>query len=770
MFRIRDQGHENVWYAGTGEKYGVNSQTSFEALYSGDGMLKSTDGGLTWAPLTSTQSNTPTTYLQSGDMDFVWRMVIDPTDMVNDVVLAAVYNGVVRSDDGGATWTEVLGFNTGGFSNPACENLDLVVTPSGVFYCTMSSDGPDKGVYRSDDGINWTEIAIGTGVWPSSWGRMTMAVNPLDDNIIWMFGSCNSGHANGHGVFRYEYLSGDGSGAGGYWEDRSEFLPDQSCSTPGITTNLAKLSTQSSFDVHIGIHPVDTSVIYIAGTSIWRNKDAFTHDSTNTWMGGYRCESLPIDSVAFDYQYPNHHPDQHYITWLPSDPSKLVNANDGGVYVTVDALADSVEWEPKNNGYISTQHYAISIVPGISNSDIVFGGMQDNGTWWTKDPDVDTLWKRIGLGDGMYGAVSNALDFYITCKQRGRMYLKTIDVDGNVLSQERIDPEGGPSTYNWANAFKLDPTDDNVLWWNGRNYIWRLDSIRDIPITYDMQNKEQNFWTQIDSSKIWPGAGYISDVEVCETAPGKVWYGCANDYVYRIDNAYDANPDSIHQTDISSPDWPSGAYVSCVAVNPFNENQIIVTFANYNVPSIWWTYDGGQTWEDVSGNLEENIDGTGNGPAVFWAEYYVDGTIFVGTSVGLFTSNFLDSTNTVWTLEPGIGNVPVDHMDFRPHDGYFAVGTHGLGVFSTHLNPGFIGAEEIVKEELTVYPTLATDVVNVRGENGNTLEVYNLSGQRVYQAPFNANHQINVSDFSPGTYIVVVRTASEKWSRKIVKQ
>src|SRR5690606_26204824 len=59
-------GHENTWYAGTGEKYGVNSQTSFEALYSGDGIIKSTDNGLTWLPLSSTQSNTPTTYLANG--------------------------------------------------------------------------------------------------------------------------------------------------------------------------------------------------------------------------------------------------------------------------------------------------------------------------------------------------------------------------------------------------------------------------------------------------------------------------------------------------------------------------------------------------------------------------------------------------------------------------------------------------------------------------------------------------------------------------------
>ncbi|MBK9190435.1 MAG: hypothetical protein IPM77_02455 [Crocinitomicaceae bacterium] len=33
-------GHENVWYAGTGEHYGIVSASTFEARYSGNGLLK----------------------------------------------------------------------------------------------------------------------------------------------------------------------------------------------------------------------------------------------------------------------------------------------------------------------------------------------------------------------------------------------------------------------------------------------------------------------------------------------------------------------------------------------------------------------------------------------------------------------------------------------------------------------------------------------------------------------------------------------------------
>lgn len=762
-------GKENIWYAGTGEHYAIVSQTTFEARFSGNGIMKSTDNGQSWFWLDSTQSNTPETYLTNGDMDFNWRIITDHTNLSEDVVLAAVFNGVKRSNDGGQTWTDVLGFATGGFSNPASDYLDLVITPSGIMYCTISSDGPSKGIFRSDDGgLTWTDIKPSS--FPSGYGRLAITVNPLDENVVWFFGVAGSGFANNHGLYRYEYVSGDGSGSGGVWDDRSINLPNQSCFIAGIGAEIGELSTQSSFDVHLAIHPVDTSIVYIAGTSIWRSTDAFTSSSNLTWMGGYHCDPLPYDDVNWSLSYDNHHPDQHYMMFLPSDPNVMINANDGGVYKTVDNTADTVQWVPLNNGYITTQFYAIAIEPGEATSDIVIGGLQDNGTWFTNSAEFDSTWKYIGSGDGMYCALSNGADYYLTSKQRGKLYLKEIDANGNVLNHERLDPVGGPTTYNWANSFKLDPTNDKRVFWNGRTTLWRLDNLDEIPITGDRTNKHTGDWVEIDSSQIAPQAAVITDIEMCQTDSNTVWYGTSNAYLYRLDNAYGINGQPS-QTDLSWDAWPNNAYISCVAVDPFDSQNIVVTFANYNIPSIWVSHDGGLSWEDISGNLEENVDGSGSGPAVFWAEYYVDGTIFVGTSTGLYTTNFEDGINTVWTLETGIGNVAVDHMDYRTHDGYFVVGTHGQGIYSTHLQPGFVAIQE-KKEELNVYPTITDDVITVQLPAGvQSIEVYSISGQRLINStPSNQQIQLNVSMLSKGTYIVVARSDQQQWTRKIVRR
>ena len=760
-------GKENIWYAGTGETYGIVSTSTFESQFSGNGILKSIDNGITWTELTSTQTNSPQTFVDNHQMDFVWRIVTDPNDLVNDVVLAAVYNGVFRSADGGNTWTEVLGFQQGSFSNLFSDYVDLVVTPSGTFYATISSDSPSKGVFRSDDGITWTSIIPPS--FPTGYGRIAMSVNPQNENEVWYFGSTNSGVANGHSLFKYTYLSGDGAGANGIWDNKTANLPFESCYINEISFELGYLNTQSSFDVHIAVHPTDDSIIFIAGTSIWRSLDAFSTDTMNTWIGGYQCDDLPYDDINWQLSYPDHHPDQHYLSFLPSDPKILINVNDGGIYKTVDNTVDSVKWIPLNNGYVTTQFYAIAMVPGETTSDVVIGGMQDNGTWFTKTLEFDSAWVEVGGGDGMYCAITENAEFYIICTQNGKMFIKEIDADGNVIAHERIDPDTSPAiTYNWANSLKLDPNNTNTLYWNGRSRIMRLDDLHDITINGDKTNKEPDFWVTIDEASINPGGGIITDIEMCPAGLNQLWYGSSQGHLYRLDDANSATPTRVNLT---STDFPASSWVSCVAVDPFDANNILLTFANYNIPSIFHSTDGGITWDDISGNLEENLDGTGSGPSVLWAENYPDGTLFVGTTVGLFTTTFADSANTVWTLEPGIGNVVINHMDYRTYDGKMIVGTHGNGVFSTNLTPAFVGMKPTsFMSELLVFPTLTNDQITISSEKAKRILIYDMNGKLMYDSVFtNGQMIVDVSTYPRGTYIVTALNGKEKIVEKFVK-
>ncbi|MCG8574028.1 MAG: T9SS type A sorting domain-containing protein [Flavobacteriales bacterium] len=761
-------GKENIWYAATGEHYTIVSHSTFETRFSGNGLLKSEDSGLTWTALESTVSNTPETiYNSEGDFDFTWRLVQDKNNLSQDIVLAAVFNGIYRTEDGGENWDQVLGFEVGGFTNTDCDYLDLITTDDGEFYATFSSDGPSKGVFRSADGINWTDITPET--FPGSWGRLAMALNPLNQDEVWFFGDTDGPYGNGHSLLKYNYLSGDGSGAGGSWEDRSINLPDVSCSVDGLSLNLGLLNTQSSYDVHIAIHPTDPDVIFVAGTSIWRSTDGFTTDMNNTWIGGYGCSPLPFNDVNWQSSYPNHHPDQHFMTFLPSDDSKMLNINDGGIYVSEDILADSVQWDPKNNGYLTTQFYAVSLEKGETNSQQIIGGMQDNNTWLALDDNPENPWVRLTGGDGMFCAITEGAEYYLGCTQYGRLYLMKLDEDGSVTEYERIDPEDGPSSYNWANSYKLDPNNTKRLYWNGRNRIWRLDNLDDVTLNGDKINKEPDHWVSIPESIITGPAGFVTDIEMCEGLPNVVFYGSSNGKLFRLDSA---DTDSPVQTELTGEDFPNGAWLSSVSVNPYNPDNMIVCFANYSVPSIFRTTNGGETWVDISGNLEENPDGSGAGPAVIWVEYYPDGTLFAGTTTGLYTTDYTDGANTEWTFEPGIGNVVINHMDYRTYDGTFVVGTHGAGVFSTSLEPAFVGMEEKGEvAELAVFPTIAANQITVANYSTfNEFAIFDINGRMVYQkTESDFNPSINVDHLQSGTYLFVARSANKLESVKFIR-
>ena len=137
------------------------------------------------------------------------------------------------------------------------------------------------------------------------------------------------------------------------------------------------------------------------------------------------------------------------------------------------------------------------------------------------------------------------------------------------------------------------------------------------------------------------------------------------------------------------PDYLQG-YVNCIYVDPANADNIIVVLSNYGVVSLWSSTNGGTNWTDISGNLEENPDGSGNGPSTRWVTSVSGNGVtiyYVATSTGLYSTNNLNGNATVWAQEGpnSIGNVVCTMVKGRDIDGYVVVGTHGAGVYSASL-------------------------------------------------------------------------------------
>ena len=668
------EGKEHIWYYGTGERFNSASGLNGFARFLGDGIFKSTDNGRTWRSLPSTVSGTPQRLNQE---DITWRMGTDPSNTEEDEVYAAIYGAIARSLDGGETWTQVLK-SRGLFLNSF---TDVIVTDQGVVYATMSSDGSKKGIYRSVNGVDYTEITPDD--FPENYGRLVVAAAPSNQNILYFLGETPGrgavgrnflGDSSWHSLWKYTYISGDGTGDGGTWENRSENLPQ-------FGGSFGDFHSQGGYDMLVKVKPDDENVVFIGGTNLYRSTDGFSSSENTAWIGGYRDAVLDINEnpVIARYGYPKQHPDQHEVVFSPTDPNVLLTGSDGGVHKTVNCLADSIDWISLNNGYLTTQFFTLAIDMGLPGDEMIMGGTQDNGTWRNNRGDEKGSWEYTGSGDGGYGAIVDQGAFMYVSKQRGRVYRVELDESGNVTGSTRIDPEvANPEVYRFINPFVIDPNDSKVMYTPVGRHIWRNRDVKSIPL--DNERATPIGWDSLGNSVI--PSSVITSLGISDQNPShRLWYGTASGGVFRIDDVLGNDPVA---SEVSSPLFPANGYASCVAVDPKDGDHAIVVFSNYNIVSLFETVDGGETWQSISGNLEENPNGTGAGPSCRWVTilHRGKGTVyFVGTSVGLFSATVLSGDETVWEREgvEAIGTAVVDMVTGRESDGFVAVATHGIG-------------------------------------------------------------------------------------------
>ncbi|MFZ4544431.1 MAG: T9SS type A sorting domain-containing protein [Saprospiraceae bacterium] len=753
-------GKTDTWYALTGELSGA-SQSGGGAYFLGDGMFKSVDNGESWTPVASTSSGLPNAlsqYYQAG-----WRTITDPVS-TQDVVMMATYGAIYRSANGGSTWTQVRGRNT----SPVSYYTDIAVTSTGVYYATLSSAGPDKGIWRSTNGINWTKIIAPD--FPPYYDRIVIGINPNNENEVYFLANTdNYGHStkfissiDWSSLWRYNYITGDGAGANGTWTNLTGNLPNTG-------TEFDRFSCQGGYDLVVKVQP-QTNNVFIGGSSLYRSTDGFTTPNNTTKIGGYKVgTTLPYFEI-----YLNHHPDQHDILFASADNKKMYSAGDGGMHVTYDCNAPTVSWTSLNNGYLTTQLYALTIEHSIPKDPIIIGGFQDNGNFFTGKHDAKNPWVQTINGDGAYGAITKGKMAYYLSIQQGKMAKCEIDAEGNVKKYNRIDPIGGIG-YQFINQFLLDPNDENTMYVAGGKRLWRNNMLDKI----QYENKWDSIalgWHAFPDTIV--GKGTITAIAVAKSTPNRVYFGSTNGRIYRVDNAH---MDTSRYREIKITGVNGDRFVNCITVDPDNADNVIVTYSNYSVYSIYQTLDGGNTWRKVAGNLELNTGGSGSAPSIRWISIlkYPNGAkkYFAATSIGLYSADSLvehtSTKGTVWSQEgvDAIGNVVCTYIDTRTVDGYVALATHGAGIFSANFDaPDISKARDQQDElELRIYPNPASEVLNWNTElsltQKATIQIFNSEGRLVRKLAA-INRQIQIQDLNSGIYYFTL----SDMNRQIVKK
>ncbi len=658
-------GYRHIWYYGGGEELGNSASLNAGGLYTGVGIYKSQDGGRTWELLPATVDRSVNA---DSPFDIVNSMAIDP---INGNLYVATHDGVHRTQDGGNSFQEVLSGGRG-------KRTEIIASNSGDFYASIADSENSStigGVYFSKDGMHWTRITDGEPNNLDRSLRTIFAINPQNPNEVYMFG-VSTGTVAEPRLYRYNALDKT-------FTNLTDKLPAQSAPVGG-------LNTQGGYNMLLAVHPYDPDFIVIGGTNLFRTRDGFRTAIENTaedWIGGYS----PRNDVSL---YPDQHPDMHAISFFPSNPNKVLNANDGGLYLAQDITASgnsgtSVEWTSLNNGYFTTQPYAVSFDPNASNEDLL-AGFQDNGTWYTNRESGNALWEQQLGGDGSYSAFADGGRTRYASSQRGNILRFNYDENEKLKSVAWVRPSFGNFTF--ITPFVLDPNDDNVMYLPAGRTLLRNSNLDEVPSfnnIEELRSPAEVNWSKVIEVESIPSQGSsprelnnITALDVSTSPePNKVYYGTGQGQIFRMDFA---DLDSSEPIDLfTGKGLPERGFISSIQVDPNNSDRVLVTFSNYNIPSVFLTEDAGTTWMNISGNLEENKDGTGNGPSVRWASFLGNNDgVLLGASTGLYYTHGVLNEHTVWQLENNrIGDGVVMQVRTRK-DGLAALAVHGNGVFS----------------------------------------------------------------------------------------
>jgi parallel beta-helix repeat protein len=659
-------GFEDTWYYGTGETSG--NSASLGSAYRGNGIWKSTDNGLTWSLLTAT-----TGALEAFDspFDYVHRITVDPT---NGNVYAAAGNTIQRSTNGGTSWTLVLGtFANAGFT-------DIIVTSTGRLYASFVGTDTNEGVYTSTTGAlaGWTKIAgtISAVRTPSAWnalntyGRIVMAFAPSNPDVVFFLywngttSSCTGVAAPEAKLFKYVQSTNT-------FTDLSANLPDE----PGCSNGNDPFAVQTGYDLLVTVKPDDENTVFIGGTNLYRSTSGFTNTTATKRIGGY-------NSPASYALYPNHHPDNHIAIFATGDNNTIYSGNDGGIQ-KADATAATVVWTPLNNNYVTYQYYNVDIDPA-NGSTALMGGAQDNGTTTVQTgSNFSSVLGGDGCGTAIISYASPTSFSAIASSQSGNL----VRLTGPGLGFG-ITPTGLASSA-FVTTFNLDQDNTNYLYFAGNTVLYRTRIARTISggavsgsatgweiVPAGLTGTIQCFASSRNDAY---GAAYTAT-----NANRKLYIGTTNGRVFRLNDPAFTTSAAVNIT-------PTGASGVCssIAVNPYDDNEIMITFANYGVVSVYHTLNANvavPTWTAVEGPATGAVN-LGSARASIITKIGATKTYLVGNSTGLYSTQTLSGATTVWDR---VGTNEINYalaanMRLRTSDNRIVLGTHGNGMFELQL-------------------------------------------------------------------------------------
>lgn len=613
-------------YVGTGETWTRNSVSV------GDGLYKSIDGGSNWKKIGLEKS------------ERIANIIVNPknSNEIYVAVLGALWGdseerGVFKSVDGGQSWNKLL------YVNQKTGCADLIMDPNNpnILYASMwefrrtgwgfESGGSNSALYKSTDaGATWNKIHNG---FPSGkLGRLGIAVAPSNPNVLYTVIEAEKDERKGL------YRSND---AGASWEQLNNDF--------GITVRPFYFS-------RIVVDPRNENVIVKGGLSGSISRD-----------GGKTFKNLG-----------NMHSDIHDIAFSIKDSDVMYVGTDGGVYRSWDG---GTNMEIVENLPLS-QFYQISVDDATPYN--VYGGLQDNGSWYGPSSAPGGVqardWNSVGFGDG-FRVLKHPTKNIIYSEMQGAENVWRYDVDRNV--DKTIQPlatEGTPKLrFNW-NAPMAVSSHKADRFYMGSQFVHRSEDMGDSwkIISPDLTTNDPTKQAQENSgglSKDNSGAENHTTIFTIVESPldeNVIWVGTDDG---NVQVSQDGGK-SWTNTVANIPGLPANTWCYQIEASTFNKGTAYAVFdghtANDMNPYAYKTSDFGKTWKNI---ISKDVVGfTRN----IQEDYINEDLLFLGTEFGLYIT--LDGGTNWKKFTNNMPSVAVHSIELQKATNDLVMGTHGRGV------------------------------------------------------------------------------------------
>jgi|GEM_PF-852081 len=585
-----DPSNPQVIYAATGE-----GNFSGDSYY-GNGVLKSTNGGTTWTML-ATPTFTGARFS---------RLAITPGTTAR--LFAATTLGVYRSLNAGLAWTQMTNGIPTGMATDVCVDP---TTPSTV-YAAVWGQGIFKTTNAQAATPAWTKLTSGVPA-SGTFTRVALGISQTAPQTVYALiaNVATSNPATSYSV--NQFLKTVNGGA--TWTN----IP-----LPG-----GNIGGQGFYNLNVFVDLTTPNVVYLSGISVWK-----------------------VVGTAITNVGANIHPDNHAFAMHPTNPQILYAGSDGGIYVSTNG---GVTWSDSiNKGLCITQFEFISNHP--TSDALVIGGTQDNGTEQFRN---DAVFYHSDDGDGGYAAISqtgspdNVLSTYY----------------GN--SAKRSTQGGKFGTWFMVNSGIVGP---------GLFYP---------PMEMDRTNSN-NVAFGTDRINLDPAQG-TSGWPTKVTLPGLGGNVCAIDYVNSSliyvgttsGQVYMARFSGTWAATLISTGLP-GVHINDIATVPGSPNTVVVIFGGFNIPHVWRGAVAGSTatWTNIDG---AGATGIPNIPCdALVIDPAAPNTYYVATDVAVYRSTAGGGT---WSqFSTGLPNCAVFDLALQPTARVLRAATHGRGLWEKKLD------------------------------------------------------------------------------------